>query len=195
MRVIRDHVTREEVIRSYVEYDRRKKEEGYLPPDLDQWPWDSPIELDSKLRANNLKEGVLAAYRDWQFAEIDLSDILKCAIFNGIFRGAPQALCQLVLIGHVASWVPDRKTDWFNSIRTGVPLNPDSPLIIRPSVRSETPAEWYLEDGSGRALALLQRILGHGEFNRTAWAYVGTEPDIRSSFITSRPELRQIWRS
>jgi hypothetical protein len=195
MRVLRNHVTREEVIRSYVEYDRRKKEEGRLPPDLDQWPWDSPIELDSKLRANNLKEGVLTAYRDWQFAELNLSDILKCAIFNGIFRGEPQALCQLLLIGRVGSWAPDRETGWFNSIRTGAALNPDSPLIIRPSVRCEAPAEWYLEDGSGRALALLQRILGQGEFNRTAWAYVGTEPDIRSSFIATRPESRQVRRN
>ena len=51
--------------------------------------WEDPIELDSKLRANGLKDRVLATYRDWQFTEIDLSDLLKCAIFNGIFRGEP----------------------------------------------------------------------------------------------------------
>lgn len=65
-------------------------------------------------------------------------------------------------------------------------------MIIRPSVRSEEPAKWYIEDGSGRALALLQRVLRNGEMYRTGWAYVGLEPDIRSSFIASRPELREM---
>jgi hypothetical protein len=62
-------------------------------------------------------------------------------------------------------------------------------MIIRPSVKSEAPAKWYIEDGSGRALALLQRVLRNGEMYRTSWSYVGLEPDMRSSFIASRPEL------
>jgi hypothetical protein len=68
-------------------------------------------------------------------------------------------------------------------------LGVDSALIVRPSVRSEEPAKWYIEDGSGRALALLQRILRYGESGRTAWVYLGREPDERSTFIASRPEL------
>jgi len=189
MRVTKDHVTREEVIRSYVRYDRGKKSQGLLPPDIDEWPWDDPVGLDSRLSANDLKSGVLAAYRTWQLAELDISDLLQCAIYNGIFPGQPQSLAQLVLIGKVAGWSPDRPTDWLNSIRAGIEQGSGSPLIVRPSVRSEAPAKWYVEDGSGRVLALLQRILGHGELSRTAWAYVGLEPDIRSSFISSRPEL------
>ncbi|HLW88420.1 MAG TPA: hypothetical protein VKR57_07980 [Terriglobales bacterium] len=56
---------------------------------------------------------------------------------------------------------------------------------------SERPAKWYLEDGSGRGLALLQRILRYSEFGRTAWAYIGHEPDERSTFIKSHPELKR----
>jgi hypothetical protein len=186
---MRDHVTREEVIRAYAKYDRRKKAQSLLPPDIDEWPWDDPGELDSKLRANGLKSGVLAACREWQLAEFSLPDVLECAIYNGIFRGEPQALCQLVLIGKVAGWAPDRKTDWWDAIRGGEELGVDSPMIIRQSVRCEEPAKWYIEDGSGRALALLQRVLRNGEMHRTGWAYVGLEPDICSSFIASRPEL------
>ena len=189
MRVTRDHVTREEVIRSYAEYDRRKKAQALPPSDIDSWPWDDPVGLDSRLSANDLKSGVLAAYRDWQLVEFSISDLLECAIYNGIFRAEPQALCQLVLSGKVAGWAPDRKTDWWESIRSGVELGIDSALIVRPSVRSEAPAKWYIEDGSGRALALLQRILRHAELYRTAWAYLGREPDQRSSFIATRPEL------
>jgi len=189
MRVIEDHVNRERVIRSYAKYDRRKKFQGTLPPDMDEWPWDDPVELDTRLAKNGLKSGVLSGYRDWQFVEIGLTDFLECAIFNGIFPGQPQALCLLVLLGKVAGWSPDRSTEWLNPIRGGAELNAECPFILRPSVTSEAPAKWYIEDGSGRALAFLQRALSYRELDRTAWAYVGIEPDMRSSFIASRPEL------
>ncbi len=58
---------------------------------------------------------------------------------------------------------------------------------MRPVLKSEAPAKWYLEDGSGRALALLQRILRYGEAGRTAWAYLGHEPDERSAFFKLHP--------
>lgn len=189
MRVIEEHVTRERVIRSYAEYDRRKKTKASLPPDMDGWPWDDPVELDSRLRKEHLKDGVLAAYRNWELVEIGLTDFLECAIYNGIFPGQPQALCQLVLLGKVATWSPDRDTDWLNPIRAGAHFEAECPFILRPSVTTEAPATWYIEDGSGRALAFLQRVLGWGELDRTAWAYVGNEPDKRSDFIASRPEL------
>ena len=62
-------------------------------------------------------------------------------------------------------------------------------LILRSAVASKRPAKWYLEDGSGRALALLRRILTHQEPWRTAWAYLGVIPDERAGFIRTRPEL------
>jgi hypothetical protein len=189
MRVIEDHVTRERVLRTYAEYDRRKKGQGSLPSDMNEWPWDDAIELDSRLKKNHLKDGVLAAYRDWRFVEIGLTDFLECAIYNGIFPGQPQALCQLVLLGQVAAWSPDRDTEWLNPIRGGADFTAECPFILRPSLTSEAPAKWYIEDGSGRALAFLQRALRWGELDRTAWAYLGIEPDKCSPFIKSRPEL------
>lgn len=114
MHVMEEHVTRERVIRSYAKYDRRKKDKASLPSDMDEWPWDDPVELDSRLKKDHLKDGVLAAYTDWQFVEIGLTDFLECAIYNGIFPGQPQALSQLVLMGKVAAWSPDRDTEWLN---------------------------------------------------------------------------------
>jgi hypothetical protein len=176
MRVTKDHVTREEVIRAYAKYDRRKKAQSLLPSDIDGWPWDDPVELDSKLRANGLKSGVLAAYRDWQLAEFSLSDLLKCAIYNGIFRGEPQALCQLVLIGKVASWAPDRETGWWDTIRGGDELGVDSPKIIRPSVRSEKPAKWYIEDVSGVRLHCFSESCEMGKSTELVGRMSGSNP-------------------
>lgn len=103
--------------------------------------------------------------------------------------GEPQALCQLVLRGKLAEWIPKGSPDWWSLIGNGSDLDVKSALIARPALRSEGPAKWYIEDGSGRALALLQRILRYGEVHRTAWAYLGHEPDERSAFIREHPEL------
>jgi hypothetical protein len=72
----------------------------------------------------------------------------------------------------------------------GSELDAGSTLIVRPALSSEAPAKCYLEDGSSRALALLQRILRYGEVGRTGWAYLGYEPDERSAFIQSHPEFK-----
>jgi hypothetical protein len=189
VRVERENVTREEVIRFYAAYDRRKKGGLPPPPDIDEWRWDNPRELDLSLDANELKSGVLAAYRTWQLVEFGLLDVLECAVWDGIFRGESQSLSRLVLNGKVGEWAPDRQTDWWQSVRGGSALGVDSALVARPSVSSEQPAKWYLEDGSGRALAFLQRSLRSGDVGRTVWVYLGREPDPRSTFIRSRPEL------
>lgn len=59
MKVKRDDVTRQEVIRFYAKYDQCKK--GGLPPpsDMEEWNWDDPRELDRRLKENKLKDGVL----------------------------------------------------------------------------------------------------------------------------------------
>jgi hypothetical protein len=190
MTVEREGVTREEVIRFYVRYDwPKKKPKDVEPPDLEKWPWDDPNGIDQKLRDNGLKEGVLAAYRTWTFREFNIKDLLKCAVFNQIFPTDPQALSRLVLLGKLAEWFPIGAPEWWRLIGNGSDLGVESALIARKAVRSEAPADWYIEDGSGRALALLQRILRYGETGRTAWVYLGHEPDERSKFMTEHPEL------
>lgn len=189
MRIERDTVTREEVIRFYSKYDRRKKGQP-SPYDPATWPWDDPDGLDRKLADSGLKKGALAAYRTWSLAEFSVADLLECAVVNHIFPGQPQALGQLILLGKLAEWRPIGDPEWWRLIENGSELDAESALIVRPALKSEAPAKWYLEDGSGRALALLQRILRYGEAFRTAWAYLGHEPDEQSAFIKSRPELQ-----
>lgn len=188
MRVIGTGVSRKDVIAFYVEYDRRKKDQPSLL-DLVAWPWDDPEALDQKLRDDGKKAGVLPAYRSWWLVELDLSDLLDCAIVNHIFPGKPQALGRLVAQGLIETWSPRGRPEWWEALSAGSDLPREWALILRPAVSSERPAKWYLEDGSGRALALVQRMLRCGEPWRTACAYLGIVPDESSSFIRSRPEL------
>ncbi len=194
MRVAEEIRTREEVIRFYAKYDRHKKGGRDLPSDIQLWPWDNPEALDRKLRENGLKDGVLSAYRTWQLVELTVTDLLECAIVDSIFPGEPQAISRLLLRGKLAEWFPIGAPHWWQLIGNGSSLDRESALIARPAVSSEAPAKWYVEDGSGRVLALLQRILSYGETERTAWAYLGREPDDRSAFIKSRPELKEATR-
>ena len=152
MKVERDQVTREEVVRFYAAYDRRKK--GRTPPlGIGAWPWDDPDGIDQKLADSGLKPGVLAAYRTWRLVEFGVADLLECAVVNHIFRGGPQALGQLLLRGKLAEWIPTGAPEWWPLIGSGSELDIESALIARRALKSEAPAKWYLEDGSGRALA------------------------------------------
>jgi len=190
MVITRQSVPREDVVRFYAAYDRRKK--GELPPsDIDQWPWNDPNGLDLKLNEAGLKSGVVAAYRVWERVVFNVADLLQCAVVKGIFPGQPQVLSQLVLLGKIANWFPNGAPKWWMQIANGAELDVESAMIARPATKSEQPAKWYLEDGSGRALALLQRVLRYGEMDRTVWVYLGSYPDERSAFFDSRPELKK----
>ncbi|MGE3371994.1 MAG: hypothetical protein AB7O37_00570 [Vicinamibacteria bacterium] len=182
---------REEVIRRYVSYDLRKKGKPQLT-DLDGWPWNSAEGLDGQLRRNELEDGVLAAYRTWHYVQLPLSDLLSCAIVNTMFPGESQLLGHLLLQGKLAEWLPRGAPEWWPSLSSGAELTPEAALILRPRVHTERPAKWYIEDGSGRALALVQGALRHAETDRTAWAYVGVAPDKSSPFMKSHDELLHV---
>ena len=34
-------------------------------------------------------------------------------------------------------------------------------MILRPAVKAESPAKWYVEDGSGRAVCFFRRLIAH----------------------------------
>ncbi len=180
---------REEVTRFCVEYDRRKKGQPALS-DLDSWAWHDARGLESKLREHDLKPDVLPAYTSWWFIELSVADLLECAIVNHIFPGHPQQLSLLLLRGLVDSWQPDGTPEWHSPLQQGESFPPEWALLLRPSVKDERPAKWYVDDGSGRALSLLQRILRHSESWRVAFAYLGWLPDEKAAFIQSHPELR-----
>jgi hypothetical protein len=188
VRVIRRNIPRREVIEFYARYDRGKKRGAPLP-DFDRWPWEDPDGLDQLLKDNNLKDGVLPAYRTWSFVEIGATDLLECAVESRIFPGESQALSLLVLRGRLSEWTPRGSPSWWQPVSNGTGPSEREALILRPSVQSEAPARWYVEDGSGRSIALLLRILRNGELERKAWAYVGHIPDERAKFIRDRPEL------
>jgi hypothetical protein len=189
MRVLKRDIQRRQVIEFYVKYDRGKK--GGKIPDFDQWSWDDPDELDRLLKNGGLKDGALPAYRSWYFVELSVADLLECAVVNQIFPGESQALSHLVLRGRLAEWTPRGVPQWWHPISNGVTVSEHEALILRPALQSEAPAHWYVEDGSGRSIALLLRILRYGELDRKAWAYIGYEPDDRAKFIRDRPELKK----
>jgi hypothetical protein len=58
------------------------------------------------LHDNGLKDGALAAYRLWKLVEVNVADLLECAVVNHIFPRKHQALGQLVLPGKLAEWLP-----------------------------------------------------------------------------------------
>ena len=180
---------REEVIRSYAKYDLRKK--GRPPiSDFAAWPWDDPDGIDKKLDENGLKKGVLAAYLTWSLVKFSVADLLECAIVDHIFPREPQAVGQLLLRGKLVEWFPIGAPEWWRQLANGSEFDENSALIVRPALKSEAPAKWYLEDGSGRALALLRRILRYGETDRSARAYLGHTVDERSAFIKCHLELK-----
>ncbi len=187
MKIIEEHVTRRDVITYYVKYDRKKKNMPAIE-NLESWSWNDPKAIDEQLKNNNLKSGVLSAYREWQLTRLDYADIAGCAIVNHIFRGQPQALGRISQ-SLIANFKPLNNPDWWEKLSSGSDITRESALILRPSVSSERPATWYIEDGSGRALALFQRMLLYSEFSRTAYAYIGIIPDEGSHFIIEHPEL------
>jgi hypothetical protein len=50
-------------------------------------------------------------------------------------------------------------------------------------VRSEAPAKWYVEDGSGRAICYLRRLLNYSKEKGKAKAYIGEKIDQNSHFM------------
>jgi hypothetical protein len=174
--------SRRETIEAYVKYDACKKNRQ-LPVNFSQWPWLDPNALDGLLRDNGFKPGVVSGYKTWRIVELSRNDLLQCAIWNGIFKNLPQTLSVLVNCPQFKQWCPNEKTKWFDLLESGQPYPNDWPLILRPAKKSEAPAKWYIEDGSGRTICYLRRLLNHPEENGKAKAYLGEEIDWSSHFM------------
>jgi hypothetical protein len=187
VRVERRDISRREVVEFYARYDRGKKGQTEHI-NFDSWPWNDPVGIDRHLRECKLKVGVLAAYRSWALCQLNLSDILKCAIVNHIFPGESQVLGE-ISPETISESKPQNNPGWWFPLSSGSDIDQGFALILRPALNSEYPAKWYVEDGSGRILALFQRIIRFGEATRTAWAYVGDVPDEQSRFMIEHPEL------
>jgi hypothetical protein len=188
MRIVEPHVERRTVIEAYVAYDCSKKRRPQ--PTLNEWDWTSANSIDARLRESELKCGVLAGYTKWAKVELTIEDIRQCAVVVGILKGTSRVLgniCEAAL----REWEPDRTTAWYKAICScGQSLGPSEPLILRPAVKCEQPAEWYIEDGSGRAVALLKRASSFPSDIAVATAYLGLVPDRHSEFM--RRELNEL---
>jgi hypothetical protein len=97
--------------------------------------------------------------------------------------GFPRVLNKLIHYPEFQKWKPNRPTEWYEWLENGKPFPNEWPLILRPAVRSEALAKWYIEGGSGRALCFLRRLCNHPEENGTAKGYLGAEPDFGSDFM------------
>jgi hypothetical protein len=72
-----------------------------------------------------------------------------------------------------AIWQPDHPKEWFEYLDRGGNYPPEWPLILRPAVTSERPAECYIEDGSGRAICFFRRLFRTRDYTSRAYGHVG----------------------
>jgi len=154
MNRLKKGVPRRDVIEAWLKYDVAKK--SLTLPDSSAWPWESADGLDQKLQRYGFKHGVIAGYLSWTLNALTLDDLREGAVVNQAIPGYRRCLGQLEGTPELEAWRPDRSTYWYEPLSAGGVLQQDAPLVLRPSVRSELPARWYLEDASGRALAIMQ---------------------------------------
>jgi hypothetical protein len=183
MRIRKQNIERRAVIEAYAKYDCSKT--GRATPAFATWDWSQADAIDKEMCRAQLKTGVPAGYVLWDEIEVTVSDLRECAVDVRIFPGQSRRL-GLVSAGELADWRPDRPTSWYEGIAGGQTFDETAPMLLRPAVSGESPACWYIEDGSGRATAFIanQRIF---DPSRTlAIGYLGRQPDPLSSFMRER---------
>lgn len=181
MRVLEEDVERRVVVEAYARYDCSKK--GSLPPDFATWDWSRADTIDSKMKESGLKVGVLAGYLLWDKIEVTLLDLRECAVVASIFPGQPRKLGYIERAGGLVGWKPDRERAWYGEICSGRTLDAAAPMVLRPAVKGEAPASWYIEDGSGRATAFVANQILFLPSQTLAIGYLGRQPDLRSPFM------------
>jgi hypothetical protein len=184
MRSLSDSVSRRRVIESYVAYDGRKK--GKPIPETADWPWDDSNGLDRHLEGSGFKYGILSGYVEWREVALRIEDLRCCAVeirlcprdANGV---AVRDLGSIERMG--CAKLPQSQTTWSGHLAAGGCLSRDEPMILRPAVGSERPARWYIEDGSGRGMALMACAGLHAPDEIVAYGYLGDVPDPTSHFM------------
>lgn len=183
--VLVSRLNREEVIRAYLERERRDKGTA-LPADVDDLAWGDSAVLNAWLLDHGYKEGVLSDFRSWVVVRLTESDLMDCVIadFDGFWAGCPGRRIGTLLTScrsRVQEWRPNRPTSWFSALGAGAPFPRDAPLILRPAVPSEG-GRWYIEDGSGRGLCYARRLQGHPGRCEVI-GYLAFDPDPESEWL------------
>lgn len=180
MKIIQRGVSRRTVIETYARYDCSKTHRSL--PDFATWDWSDADKIDSELCDAGLKCGVLAAYLFWDKAELNLSDLRECAVEVHIFPEQSRKLGCVEQAGCLINWHPNRDRAWYARIREGDPLGETEPLILRKAQPNEAPASFYIEDGSGRAIAFVQNCTRFDPTQVLAIGFLGRELDRGSTF-------------
>jgi hypothetical protein len=185
-------VSRRAVVEAYVAYDAQKK--GLRVPNLSKWDWTSADAIDSALRSARFKDGVPAGYSEWDHVSLTVDDLRACAVvasISGELGSAARDLGTLEAIGRLAEWQPtSADSSWLSGIESGKPLSADEPMLLRAATPGEAPAHWYLEDGSGRATAIVKNSECFEPGLDVALGYLGAIADHSSTFMQrSFPEL------
>jgi hypothetical protein len=181
MRIRERGIKRRTVIEAYTKYDCSKK--GCPTPDFATWDWLQADAIDKEMQRAQLKIGVPAGYLLWDKVEVTMSDLRECAVADDIFPGQSRKLGFVEHTGGLVGWKPNRETSWYDNIVRGQTFDETAPLMLRPAVSGEFPACWYIEDGSGRAIALVANQILFDPSQTLAVGYLGCEPDSRSSFM------------
>lgn len=187
MRMLSGPISRRQVIESYVGYDARKKDKPI--PEMDGWPWDDPNGCEKRLRDLGFKGGILSGYVEWQEVALTIADLRCCAVEIAIcprdFRGvAVRDLGSIETMG--SAKLPQSPTTWSSHLAAGGCLARGEPMILRPAVASERPARWYIEDGSGRGMALVACAGLHPPDEIAAYGYLADVPDPTSRFMQDK---------
>lgn len=177
MRTRKEDIERRTVIEAYARYDCPKK--GLPTPDFAAWDWSEADSIDRAMKSAHLKIGVPAGYLLWDEVEITMSDLLESAVDVGIFPG------QRRMLGFIK---PDqlarcRPGQWHGWITQGRTFDEDAPMLLRPAVSGESPASWYIEDGSGRAITFVANQHLFDPSQTLAIGFLGRKPDPRSLFM------------
>jgi hypothetical protein len=187
MRIRKQNIERRAVIEAYAKYDCPRK--GCATPAFATWDWSQADAIDKEMCGAHLKTGVPAGYMLWDEIELTVSDLRECAVDIRIVSGQSRRLGS-VGAGELATWTPDRPAIWCKVIAGGHTFDETAPMLLRPAVSGESPACWYIEDGSGRAIAFLKNQHTFSPSQTLAIGYLGRKPDPHSSFM--QKEFREL---
>lgn len=95
-------------------------------------------------------------------------------------------MSDLVGTSEFINWTPDGKTTWLEALSdpTVCTMYPQKwALILRPALPWENGAEWYIEDGSGRAICFLRTVFQDNLADTFVYVYIGKQPDKKSDWL------------
>jgi hypothetical protein len=182
-RIRKQDIDRRTVIEAYAKYDCSKK--NHPIPAFATWDWSQADAIDKEMCRAQLKTGVPAGYLLWDEIEVTISDLRECAVHVKIFPGQSRKL-GLVGAGEFLDWKLKCDKPWYEGIARGETLDEAAPMLLRPAVSGESPARWYIEDGSGRATAFVANQQIFAPSRSLAIGYLGRKPDPNSSFMQKK---------